>query len=156
MINGNAAIPRELLTVGEAETLALPQEPEKGAGWEQGRGNRWLGEARGSSRSGGSPSPERGSELQPLHLPQHTAGMGGGDSPCPSPAWSPSGGSSHSSRWPPLSIDPLLSQLPPYQGRSQLWAPAPAPLIFPLSRRHEVLVPQTTCLGLGPGAWHLG
>lgn len=83
MINGNAAIPRELLTVGEAETLALPQEPEKGAGWEQGRGNRWLGEARGSSRRGGSPSPERGGELQQLHLPQHTAGMGEGRLPVP-------------------------------------------------------------------------
>lgn len=55
----------------------------------------------------------------------------GEGAPVPSRPWSPSGGSGHSSRWPPLSIDPALSQLPPYQGKSPLRAPAPAPLIFP-------------------------
>lgn len=93
--------------------------------------------------------------------PRTQLGCAGERTPVPSPPWSPSGGSSHRSRWPPLSIDPALSQLPPYQGKSQLWAPAPAPLIFPLSHRREVSVPETTCPGgerpgLGPGARHLG
>lgn len=160
VINGSAAIPRELLTLGEAETLALPQElgcVEKADGWEWARGNRWLGEARGCSQEWGALHQHRArscGEVQQLPLPHDTAGLGRGEErpPVPSPPWSPSGGSSHSSRWPPVSIDPVLSQLPPYQGRSQLWAPAPAPLIFPLSHRGEVSnnLPREGAAGLGP------
>lgn len=62
MINGNAAIPRELLTVGEAETLALPQEPgcvEKADGWERAGGTDGWGRPGGPAGSGGCPPAQR-------------------------------------------------------------------------------------------------
>lgn len=61
MINGNAVIPRELLTVGEAGTLALPQELGC-VGKADGQGEQMAGGGPGSIQEQGL-SPCTGKEL---------------------------------------------------------------------------------------------